>query len=49
MPGQERTLRPMVWRLHQSYALDRLLLEPSRIDDPAMELSRLTPPRRPGR
>jgi hypothetical protein len=28
------------WRLHQNYALDRLLLEHSRVDDPAMEFSR---------
>ena len=33
------------WRLHQYYALDRLLFELSRVDDPAMELSRLTPRR----
>jgi cation diffusion facilitator CzcD-associated flavoprotein CzcO len=28
------------WRLRQNYALDRLLLEHARIDDPALELSR---------
>ena len=28
------------WRLYQNYALDRLLLERSRVDDPAMEFAR---------